>query len=230
MCNLTNEYVNLLFANGFIQTINKPTRCTSSSATLIDHCLTNVLSNSYSSTILTTKILDHFPVIITIKASKNKIVQKYLEYRDFSLKNITNFKLTLQNENWNEVLNSGNTQTAYDAFHEKFYQLYELFFPLVKTKFNRNVHKLEQWYTKGLLTSRLTKLKLDKAASRCPTAQNVQRFKQYRCIYNKLLKTAKKLYYEKELVKHKSNLKKTWTLLREAINRKPKKVTMILHA
>ena len=127
-CNSTNEYVNLLFANGFIQTINKPTRCTSSSATLIDHCLTNVLSNTYSSTILTTTISDHFPIIIKIKASKNKIEQKVLEYRNFSLQNITNFKLMLQNENWQEVLNSSDTQSAYNAFHDKFLQLYELFF------------------------------------------------------------------------------------------------------
>ena len=222
-CNSTNEYVNLLFANGFIQTINKPTRCTSSSATLIDHCLTNVLSNTYSSTILTTTISDHFPIIIKIKASKNKIEQKVLEYRNFSLQNITNFKLMLQNENWQEVLNSSDTQSAYNAFHDKFFQLYELFFPLIKTKFNRNIHKLEQWYTQGLLTSRITKLKLDKIASQCPSVQNIQRFKQYRCIYNKLLKSAKKLYYDNELVKHKSNLKKTWTLLRQALNRKAKK-------
>ena len=127
-CNSTNEYVNLLFANGFIQTINKPTRCTSSSATLIDHCLTNVLSNTYYSTILTTTISDHFPIKIKIKASKNKIEQKVLEYRNFSLQNITNFKLMLQNENWQEVLNSSDTQSAYNAFHDKFLQLYELFF------------------------------------------------------------------------------------------------------
>ena len=94
---------------------------------------------------------------------------------------------------------------------------------LIKTKFNRNIHKLEQWYTQGLLTSRITKLKLDKIASQCPSVQNIQRFKQYRCIYNKLLKSAKKLYYDNELVKHKSNLKKTWTLLRQALNRKAKK-------
>ena len=180
-CNSTNEYVNLLFANGFVQTINKPTRCTSSSATLIDHCLTNVLSNTYSSTILTTTISDHFPIIIKIKASKNKIEQKVLEYRNFSLQNITNFKLMLQNENWQEVLNSSDTQSAYNAFHDKFFQLYELFFPLIKTKFNRNIHKLEQWYTQGLLTSRITKLKLDKIASQCPSVQNIQCFKQYRC-------------------------------------------------
>ena len=67
-------------------------------------------------------------IIIKIKASKNKIEQKALEYRNFSLQNITNFKLMLQNENWQEVLNSSDTQSAYNAFHDKFLQLYELFF------------------------------------------------------------------------------------------------------
>ena len=35
------EYIDLLFSYGFLQLIMKPTRCTSHSATLIDHVVSN---------------------------------------------------------------------------------------------------------------------------------------------------------------------------------------------
>ena len=47
-CPYVNNYIDLLFSHGFIQTITLPTRCTNSSATLIDHCITNVLSSKFT--------------------------------------------------------------------------------------------------------------------------------------------------------------------------------------
>ena len=61
--NQVTEYIDLLFSYGFIQLIMKPTRCTPSSASLIDHIVTNLKSDSYESVILTSKISDHFPII-----------------------------------------------------------------------------------------------------------------------------------------------------------------------
>ena len=56
-----------------------------------------------------------------------------------------------------------------------------------------------------------------------PCPQLINEFKTFRNLYNKIIKTAKKLYFESELIKHQSNLKKTWLLLRKAINNKSKK-------
>ena len=48
-------------------------------------------------------------------------------------------------------------------------------------------------------------------------------YKNYRNLYNKVIKTSKKLYFQNELIRHQSNLKKTWQLLRKATNSKVKK-------
>ena len=45
----------------------------------------------------------------------------------------------------------------------------------------------------------------------------------YRNVYNRLIKTAKKNYFERELIKNQSNLKQSWKLILLALNRKPKK-------
>jgi hypothetical protein len=43
-------------------------------------------------------------------------------------------------------------------------------------------------------------------------------FKIYRNLYNKTLRAGKKLYYEKELGKNISNLKKTWDIIKSSLN------------
>jgi hypothetical protein len=62
-CPLVSSYIDTLYANGFIQSVTKPTRCTLTSATCIDHFLTNAEQNSYESIIVVSLLSDHFPVV-----------------------------------------------------------------------------------------------------------------------------------------------------------------------
>ena len=77
--------------------------------------------------------------------------------------------------------------------------------------------------SKGILISRLRKIALCKASVKNPSPQIINEFKTYRNLYNKVIKTSKKLYFQSELIKNQSNLKKTWLLLRKAVNNKSKK-------
>jgi len=105
--------------------------------------------------------------------------------------------------------------------------LYGMYFPLITKKFNLNYSKLEPWFTKGLIVSRNTKLSLGKIASNNPTDSNISKFKRFRNVYNRTVRAAKKLYFEKELTANMSNLKKTWQLIRSAANmRNVKKVDL----
>ena len=60
----TSEFADLLYANSFIPLVNRPTRVTQFSATLIDNILTNNFQDIHKSTqgILATEISDHFPI------------------------------------------------------------------------------------------------------------------------------------------------------------------------
>ena len=60
-----SEFVDILYSNEFLPSISRPTRITSTSATLIDNIMTNCLDNFYNSYIngiLVTDISDNFPV------------------------------------------------------------------------------------------------------------------------------------------------------------------------
>jgi hypothetical protein len=71
----------------------------------------------------------------------------------------------------------------------------------------------------GLLTLRKEKIKLCKRSLKSPSPANVLRFKNYRNLYNKLTKAAKKLYYDKQFIKHQTKIQKTWSLIFEAIRK-----------
>ncbi len=203
----------MIFSSGFLQLIMKPTRCTSNTATLIDHIITNCNNKKLVSGILTLKISDHFPIFFSSAKPKPLVPPKFITVRDFSNVNVNNFKNDLSALSWNDVYSCEDVQESFNNFSSTFNTLYNLRFPSRQIKFNKNFHKIEKWMTKGLLISRLNKIKLCKIAIKHPTAQNIQKFKTYRNLYNTVLRACKKAFFENQLLKYQSNMKKTWELI-----------------
>jgi exonuclease III len=79
-----SDFVDVLFANSFLPTINKPTRITGSSATIIDNIFINNLTRaSTTSGILANSISDHCPVFCFTpfhnnKSNRNNFITKRL--------------------------------------------------------------------------------------------------------------------------------------------------------
>ena len=222
-CAHVNNYIDLLFSHGFIQTITLPTRCTNLSATLIDHCITNVMRSKFTSYILTTKLSDHFPFIVNLSLSKAVLKPKTISTRNYSFNNVENFKKALAAVAWDDLYLCTDAQESYNIFSNKFFELFDLFFPLSTVKFNKNIHYKEKWFTSGMTVSRGEKNRLSSVAAMCPSLDNITKYRTYRNLYNKITRAAKKIYFEEELKNNKSNLKKTWNIIRQAIKLKSKK-------
>ena len=218
------DYIDLIFANGFIQIVSKPTRITKDSATVIDHILTNQLPNECKTMILCNKISDHFPILYSIKTDNNYInTPQSLTTRNFSALNTQHFISSMTNMTWNHVLTNYDTQLAYDSFSDTFYDIFNLYFPIQTKKINKRYHNLEPWMTSGILKSRRTKLFLNNLSIRKPTHINREKFKQYRNLYNSVIRTAKKLYFNNKITEYKNNLQKTWQTLFTVIRKGKKK-------
>ena len=222
-CNQVTSYVDLLFSLGLLQIVTKPTRCTPRSATLIDHIVTNAIQSDLQSKIIISHMSDHFPIFHSIKSITPVLPPIFIETRNFSKPNLTKFNDTLLRFDWTNVIMSNDTQISYSNFSDSFFTLYNLHFPLKKIKFNKKYHKLEIWMSSGLLTSRREKMRLSKLCFTNPTPLNVSTYKNYRNLYNTLIRAAKKLSYDKLFQKYQSNLARTWQLINELINKKPKK-------
>jgi hypothetical protein len=140
--------------------------------------------------------------------------------RDFSEINIQRFSNQLSMCDWTLISNCNDPDTAFNLFTDQFNHLHNQFFKQKSTRFNRNVHRREKWMTFGLLKSRTTKLNLAKTCFTEPSIDNNLKYKNYRNLYNKLIRISKKSYYEEVLNANIRNSKKTWEILNEVINKK----------
>ncbi len=81
---------------------------------------------------------------------------------------------------------------------------------------------MNPWMTKGLLISRLHKIKLCTISLKDPSVTNKNNYTSYCNIYFSLIRHAKKQYFQNKLKMHKFDAKKTWEIIRQAINNKNK--------
>ena len=82
--------------------------------------------------------------------------------------------------------------------------------------------------SRGILTSRKRKISLLKNSLKNPSAENVAEFKNFRNIYNQVIKNAKKQFIQKQLLLNQKNLRKTWQILFSAIQKSTKKLMIFL--
>ena len=143
-----SDYIDLTFSCGFLQYVTKPTRIQNNCASIIDHILSNDVNDDCVTNILCTSISDHFPLLHYINAN-NQNLNKNTSHitRNFSNHNINRFKENLASLSWEHVTTLTNAQTAFDSFSDTFNELFNLHFPAVSKKLNRNYHKIEPWMT-----------------------------------------------------------------------------------
>ena len=108
--------------------IDRPSRITEYSATLIDHIFSNNSNEQISNGLLINDISDHPPVIsITKEMQKPVHTTNYLLKRNTTSDAISNFCHDLEQQNWETIVETNDVNQAYSSF------IY-----IVKTLFNKN--------------------------------------------------------------------------------------------
>ena len=219
------DFYNNTFQHGAIPLINRPTRVTTSTATLIDNIMTNsFFEASLQKGIIKTSISDHFPIyaaiILNKKCAKTPIKTKIAK-RCFSERNINNFKAGLREVEWNFV-DTDNTNLLFEYFSETFSKLYEKHFPL-EEKFVKNKDLSSPWMTKGMKKSSKQKQKLYIKFLKHNTEASKIEYKNYKNLFEKLRKKSKQSYYSSLINQHKNNSGKIWQIMKEIIGKKKSK-------
>ncbi|XP_065651285.1 uncharacterized protein LOC136079474 [Hydra vulgaris] len=194
-------FIDILLEYNLIPTINKATRVTKKSSTLLDNVITNNFHNSrFKTGIIKTDLTDHFPIfLITESVTLNNATHKSTVFmRQINESSICQFKNLLNNYiDWNLVLQSHDVNNAYDLFLNQFSKMYDKAFPL-KVKVINSKSVVSPWMTKGLLKS----------------SRKKQKF-----LFEKTKKRSKVNYYAKLLEKNKGNPQKTWSVIRDLIGK-----------
>ena len=139
--NYVRDFVDSFHSNNLINLIDKPTRVSNTSATLLDQIWTNDYNSCINSGIVHNNISDHFPVFAAFTYNLSSIQSdKFFEYeyRDFSLNNKNGFKEDLLNVDWTLIFNSNNPNVSYDNFITIFLALFNKNFPILKKRVSRN--------------------------------------------------------------------------------------------
>ena len=94
--------------NGFLQLILKSSRIQNNSFSLIDQILTNNNTSNILSGSIINDMSDHFLTFTTFSAHKKEKCQKVIESRNFSPKNVANFKEALGALTWDSTFQQDN--------------------------------------------------------------------------------------------------------------------------
>ena len=211
--------VNLFHSYSFFSTINKPTRVTSHSATLIDHIWTNNFDNYLCSSIIFNSISDHFPITSSFSSSKLESTIKPITFviRKFSDENISAFKSDLTHYNWN-TLENNDVNYIFDKYVFKFVEILDRHFPK-NTITIKEKHLGKPYITPAIRKSIKQRNKLQQLYAKWPLTYEAQ-FKSYRNKLTTVIRAAKQNYYQNKLNKDADNSKKIWRTIDTLLGRK----------
>ena len=213
----TNQFLDLLYSHSFAPLIDRPTRITDHTSTLIDNIFCNAEPLTHLTGLLYTDISDHLPIFI-FNRSENSTVQRTISFprRRINNNTIASFKDQLTNITWDDLFECHSTEDSYRIFLNKFKNAYDLHFPIIQLKHN-NKKPTKPWITPGIKISIRQKNKLYKAYHIAPFLYNKIKYKRYKNVLNNIIKLSKRHYFNLKLEENKSNMKETWRILKEVI-------------
>ena len=118
---IVRDFFNLAYQNSIFPVINRPTRVTKTSATIIDHILTNTIIDSpLHSGIVKTDISDHFAVSWLLKTNfEQSNIKNVVIKRDIDKASIERFKSLFNSIDWNLVTQTSLPNDSYNIFFRK---------------------------------------------------------------------------------------------------------------
>ena len=138
--------------------------------------------------------------------------------RSFSEHNKQAFKEELALIDWTPIYSIQDTQEAFSTFHQRFCDLFNKHFPKRKVKVKFNNHK--PWLSDSLKRCIKHKNRLYYKSVKVRTAYNELMYTTYRNKLKNILGKAEQDYYAKLLEANKSNMRKTWSIIKQVINKK----------
>ena len=171
---------------------------------------------------LITDISDHlsnFSIIdIDIKTTKER---PYI--RLYNKKNVELFKHNIASElsDITERVNQSdniNVNELYRILYEKLHSLLDLYFPKVRQ--SRKKAKDKEWITEGIKRAIKHRNNLFHIQINNGTNENIEKWKKYRNVLNKIIKNTQKEYYQNLIKQHNNNCTGLWKTLGSIISKK----------
>ena len=200
-----------LKSNCLEQVINKPTRITDTSSTLIDHIYINNPSLYHHRGVIDPNLSDHCMTFITRKyqsPSKEKQTVFIRNYRNFDA---SLFEEDLEQVNWNSVTNCSDVNEAVSCFNFEFLTVLNKHLPWKKLRVRKSN---ASWVTSEFLSLIDRREYLAKKYRDCPCPEHHALKLQSRRDCVKMRNILKRDYLRKTLDQYRNNPKKLWQTIR----------------
>ena len=224
------KYFDLFVTHGLFPNITVPTRCCRSSSSLIDQmfCKLKELKHHLTSCVIKSCISDHFPYISVFDfLKKSRHTPKFVKINCSDETSFEAFhsevKSRIENLNMDPDLFS-DPNDNYLQFEEIILNAKAKHLAPKTVRFKKHKHKLSQWMTSGILNSikfrdkLFLKLKTLNSTTELYDSINAN-LKSYNKILKKLIRLAKIRYYSDQFDKNKSNIRHTWSTIKEILNK-----------
>lgn len=213
----TEKIKNTFTMLGLEQMINKPTRVTNISSTLIDYVVTNQ-SNVKADVLNSVKIADHLALYVNICKANTKTItnQSNILYRNLSEAKLHEINMEIITTDWT-LLNYVDINKILDEFMTKTKEIVNKISPLhiIKNK-KKNLPWIDN-ELKNKMKNRDLTYRLFKECNENDKDKYWIEYKQHRNEVSNLLKIKKKKYFENKIDEHRGNSKLMWKTLKELI-------------
>ena len=222
MSSQINSFVDTMLSYSYSPLISKATRITSESATLLDNIYTNNPTNVLKSGIFVTDISDHYPVFALANFQFTQS-PTYCFKRKINEKSIIQFCTLLSEVDWSDIYVHYNASDRFRCFLDKYTSLYNKCFPLKKSALSENTNP-KPWFNAHLKKMCNKKYALYRKFKRNPTVYRETRYKHYRNKVNFEIRKRKLEYYNMKFGSAQGNIKNTWNVINEVLNKSKKSV------
>ena len=150
----TQEFIELNLDMNLLPVITKPTRVSTTSATLIDNIfVSNRLQHSINSAVIITDISDHFPCILTVNNfNQSKDRKTKITKRKLNKESLDKIKNDIGNIDWETEIKNQNVNKAFEIFHNKLLEILNLHAP-ERTLYLKEKRTNKLWISKNLANS-----------------------------------------------------------------------------
>lgn len=218
---LRSQYLNLLRSYNLRQLIDKPTRITSTTETIIDHIVVNNQVVNYKATTVDNACSDHQIVQLLWYTSIDVEKQNHSSFQYRSMKNFnqSNFQDDLNAVNWECLERMVNPDDQVNYFEMEFLRVWNAHAPL-KTCRLKNKIKDKPWITFEIKAAMKTRDELYKKFKSQKSEENWCAFKNERNRTNNLVNRNRYNFFRDKFCSHRSEPKKMWKSVKTLIGRK----------
>ena len=213
--NSTQRFLEVNLDNGLYPCINKPTRLTSTSATLIDNIFIDCkLLGRHSSRIKIDDISDNLPAVLVLHhlvPKTNEMIK--IQCRDMRECTLNMINSELSGITWETIITE-NVNESFNEFHNVLCNTIDRHSPLKSKTVNIAKYWREPWISKGLQKCISKQKLLYQLSIKKDAPQST--ITKYRNYQNSLIKTkraAHKAFYVNKCAEFKRNTKKIWQLI-----------------